>query len=111
MFSNGRPQIRQSEGKRTEKRLSAVRRANTPARPNNTRVETIECPATATLPWLVRIRSSLLLKTASCYVRVSTPVNSSIAANDTPRQRSGWTMPCSSRESDELPRRTFLALA
>gem|GEM_PF-4045419 len=54
--------MRQSEGKKTVNRLSANRRGQAlPEAP----CETMECPATATLAWLARIRSSLLLKTAS----------------------------------------------
>ncbi len=60
--------MRQSEGNRTEKTLSAARRNQT--RPAETAAgdglqETILGPATAALLWLARIRSSLLLKTAS----------------------------------------------
>jgi hypothetical protein len=62
--------MRQLEGKETEKRLSATRvaqawlaRVRPPAGEGS--CETIERPATATLAWLARIRSSILLKTAS----------------------------------------------
>jgi hypothetical protein len=52
--------MRQSAGNKTAKRLSAAR----PAQVGVLR-GTIDSPAPATLPWLARIRSSLLLKTAS----------------------------------------------
>jgi hypothetical protein len=55
--------MRQSEGKKTVNRLSANRRGQ--ALPDEVPCETMECRATATLAWLARIRSSLLLKTAS----------------------------------------------
>src|ERR1700730_16151960 len=55
MVSRGVPQMRQSEGNNTAKRLSAAR---PPQR------KTIERPATA-LAWVARVRSPLLLKTAS----------------------------------------------
>lgn len=61
--------MRQSEGNRTEKRLSAARVAQ--IRPMGGLRETILGPATAVLPWLARVRSSssLLLKTASSRSR------------------------------------------
>jgi hypothetical protein len=55
IVTSGAPQMRQSEGNNTAKRLS-------PARPPHR--ETIERPATA-LAWIARVRSPLLLKTAS----------------------------------------------
>src|SRR4029077_14608872 len=55
IVSSGAPQMRQSEGNNTAKRLS-------PARPPHR--ETIEGPATV-LAWIARVRSPLLLKTAS----------------------------------------------
>jgi len=67
--------MRQSEGNRTAKRLSAiwpVQPRSTQLRPTATRLvwiwlvpEAIEGPATPALAWLARILSSLLLKTAS----------------------------------------------
>jgi hypothetical protein len=72
--------MRQSEGNRTAKRLSAiwpVQPRSTQLRPIPTRLvwvrlvwiwlvpEAIEGPATPALAWLARILSSLLLKTAS----------------------------------------------
>src|SRR5580658_763760 len=81
-FSWGSPQMRQSDGNKTEKRLSATRLTQgrsaevgltqTRSGPNESFRETIECPATAALAWLARIRSSLLLKTAS-FVTPRTP--------------------------------------
>jgi hypothetical protein len=55
IVTSGVPPMRQSEGNNTAKRLSA---AQPPQR------ETIERPATA-LAWVARVRSPLLLKTAS----------------------------------------------
>ena len=57
--------MRQSEGNKTVKRLSAICRAQ--RRPNRTPSmrEAIQGLATAALAWLARILSSLLLKTAS----------------------------------------------
>src|SRR5579864_1448473 len=75
IFRRGSPQMRQSEGKKTEKRLSAIRRGQAP--PDEAPCETMECPATATLAWLARIRSSLLLKTASSIPQTN-PRGSSI---------------------------------
>src|SRR5579863_166908 len=60
ILTSGAPQIWQSAGNRTAKRLSAARRAQAGVLRG-----TIESPATITLAWLARIRSSLLLKTAS----------------------------------------------
>src|SRR5450755_2396271 len=75
IFSRGSPHRRQSEGNRTEKRLSAarltqvrltqVRSAQTRPSLDEVLCNTIEGPDRATLAWLARIRSSLLLKTAS----------------------------------------------
>lgn len=69
MRRSGSPQMRQSEGNRTAKRLSAARLAQ------EGRDETPE--AWCTLDWLARIRSSLLLKTASPGARTSTTAGSS----------------------------------
>src|ERR1700691_2356674 len=75
IFSKGSPQRRQSEGNRTEKRLSATWVVRIrfhqdggrtgPGGADEDARETIEGPKTAALAWLARIRSSLLLKTAS----------------------------------------------
>jgi hypothetical protein len=56
--------MRQSEGKRTEKRPSAARR-NQVAESDAGCSETIQGPPSAVVAWSARIRSSLLLKTAS----------------------------------------------
>ncbi len=56
--------MRQSEGKRTEKSPSAARRTQL-AEVGDACSETIEGPTTAVVAWSARIRSSLLLKTAS----------------------------------------------
>ena len=87
MFRRGSPQMRQSEGNKTEKRLSATwpdqnrpAQKRWPIRANErpcTFMKTIECPATAMLAWLARIRSSLLLKTASSFI----PAQKCAAAN------------------------------
>jgi hypothetical protein len=89
MFSRGSPQVRQSAGKKTEKRLSAARAAQIRAGEGRSKSEvgcskseggrsgfwesgvseTILGPATVTLAWLARVRSSLLLKTASSCSR------------------------------------------
>jgi hypothetical protein len=61
--------MRQSEGKKTEKRLSTTRVAQTRPRVGQVCCGTIECPTTAILARLARIRSSLLLKTASSSSR------------------------------------------
>jgi len=58
--------MRQSEGKKTQKRPLAIGRVQVRA---DRTCETMECPATPTLAWLARIRSSLLLKTASSTPR------------------------------------------
>jgi hypothetical protein len=65
MFTRGVPQMRQSEGNKTAKRLSAIWPLQ--PRPAGTRcaAEAIEGLATAALAWLARILSPLLLKTAS----------------------------------------------
>lgn len=60
--------MRQSEGNRTEKRLSAARLAQDVFRDGGLS-GTIECLATAMVAWPARIRSSLLLKTASLRSR------------------------------------------
>lgn len=52
--------MRQSAGNRTAKRPLAARLAQAEVLRGTT-----DSPAPATLPWLARIRSSLLLKTAS----------------------------------------------
>ena len=110
-LSWGLPQMRQSDGNKTEKRLSVKRltqgrsidvaladTALAQGRSGADEVsrETIECPATAALAWLARIRSSLLLKTAS-FVTPRTPTRRgqsfsnacSIAAMTVARQRCG----------------------
>src|ERR1700758_926098 len=69
IFNKGSPQMRQSEGKKTEKRLSATRVAQTRPRVGQASCGTIERPTTAILAWVARIRSSLLLKTASSSSR------------------------------------------
>jgi hypothetical protein len=56
--------MRQSEGNRTENKLSAERRKKG-VRPGQARSEAIDRPTTTFLAWTARIRSSLLLKTAS----------------------------------------------
>src|ERR1017187_5620453 len=65
IFTSGVPQMRQSEGNRTAKRLSVI----WPAQPQlivaRSLPEAIEGLATAALAWLARILSPLLLKTAS----------------------------------------------
>ncbi len=75
IFGRGSPQRRQSEGHRTEKRLSAAWRIQLGSAPTSSTLtcpisdevfcNTIGGPDTAALAWLARIRSSLLLKTAS----------------------------------------------
>jgi len=60
--------MRQSEGKKTENRLAAARLAQEVFRDGVFR-GTIECLATAMMAWPARIRSSLLLKTASLRSR------------------------------------------
>ena len=64
-FNSAKPQIRQSDGKKMEKRLSAPRRAQWPRILDEASGETVEDLATAVAIPLARIRSSLLLKTAS----------------------------------------------
>ena len=65
MFTKGVPQMRQSEGNKTVKRLSAIRSVQPRSRRTSPMREAIEGLATAALAWLARILSSLLLKTAS----------------------------------------------
>lgn len=82
MLTSGIPQMRQSEGNRTAKRLAATRRVKPDSaqirsnllRSNQLRSnrnllvpEAIEGPATAALAWLARVLSPLLLKTASVW--------------------------------------------
>ena len=55
--------MRQSEGNKTAKRLSATFRVQD--RTGSTCVQAKEGPATAAVGWLARVLSSLLLKTAS----------------------------------------------
>ena len=61
--------MRQSEGNRTEKRPSAAWCSQTLAVPGGAPCETIGGPANALVAWPARIRSSLLLKTASSHIR------------------------------------------
>src|SRR5271155_1797305 len=64
----GVPQMRQSEGNRTAKRLSAIWGSQPRGLPPLSTLllaEAIEGPATPAVAWLARILSSLLLKTAS----------------------------------------------
>src|SRR6267154_2824613 len=65
IFTKGVPQMRQSEGNKTAKRLSAI----WPAQPRPAWAMPVRTPtgrpADAALAWLARILSSLLLKTAS----------------------------------------------
>lgn len=56
--------MRQSEGNRTVKKHSAIRREIRLAQELSC-AEAIGGPATAALAWIARIRSPLLLKTAS----------------------------------------------
>jgi hypothetical protein len=98
--------MRQSEGNKTAKRLSAIWRVQT--RPTQARLawtspiriplapEAIEGLATAALAWLARVLSPLLLKTASVWPAENpswagdcpiTCLNSSIAAAGSARQR------------------------
>src|SRR5277367_4347275 len=69
IFTNGAPQMRQSEGNKTAKRLSAIWEeafANSEVSNHGGTIgEAIEGPATAALASAARIRSPLLLKTAS----------------------------------------------
>jgi len=67
MRISGSPQMRQSEGNRTAKRLSAAWLAQVREWDG-----TSEASTSLTLAWLARIRSSLLLKTASPGARTST---------------------------------------
>jgi hypothetical protein len=57
--------MRQSEGNKTAKRLSAIWLVQPRLAPTLSVREAIEGPATAALAWLARILSPLLLKTAS----------------------------------------------
>ncbi len=67
MLVRGIPQMRHSEGNRTVKRPSAARFAHPRPRGDETALQTTEGPTTAMVAWLARIRSSLLLKTASSF--------------------------------------------
>src|SRR5579884_2546326 len=69
MFSRGKPQMRQSEGNKTENTPSEARRIHLWARVEGACPETIERLSPATVAWPARIRSSLLLKTASSCLR------------------------------------------
>lgn len=63
-LTKGSPHIRQSEGKRTAKRFSASQRES--RRTHDVwAAGAIEGPAAIALAWIARIRSPLLLKTAS----------------------------------------------
>jgi hypothetical protein len=99
MFRKGSPQMRHSEGNKTEKRPSAAPRSKLRAKYDQLRPETIGSPATAVMAWPARIRSSLLLKTASSHPRGENSVRGqssytiSIAATRVPRQRCVWARP------------------
>jgi len=67
MFKSGKPQMRQSEGNKTEKNPSVIQRSHRWGKHDELGTETIEHPATAVVAWPARIRSSLLLKTASSH--------------------------------------------
>jgi hypothetical protein len=69
MLVRALPQRRQSEGKKTEKKLSAITRAQPRCSSNQPVLKAIGGLATAALAWLARILSSLLLKTASVLPR------------------------------------------
>jgi hypothetical protein len=93
MFTSGAPQMRQSDGNKTAKRLSAIWRVQ--RRPVR---EAIEGPATAALTWLARILSPVLLKTASVLPAGNLSwagdssiacLHSSITAAGSARQRCG----------------------
>jgi hypothetical protein len=89
--------MRQLEGNKTVKRLSMVLPATLPLIHEPALSETIDSLTAGTLAWLARIRSSLLLKTASFELRAKKiwpqALHSSIAANSSAMQRSGrtWT--------------------
>src|SRR5580704_17477893 len=67
IFTSGVPQMRQSEGNKTAKRLSAILRVQLGSARSLSVPEAIEGPATAALAWLARVLSPLLLKTASVW--------------------------------------------
>src|SRR6476469_5628240 len=68
IFSRGKPQSRQSDGKKAENKLAAAQWAH-PATWDQELRETIEGLRTSTGTLPARIRSSLLLKTASSRPR------------------------------------------
>ena len=73
--------MRQSEGKRTEKKPSAARRIQV-AENDAGFSETIEGPSTAVVAWSARIRSSLLLKTASSIRGEGSPRPNTISTRE-----------------------------
>jgi len=95
IFSRGKPQSRQSDGKKAENKLAAAQWAH-PARWDQELRGTIEGLRTSTGTLPARIRSSLLLKTASSRPAARTRPPSellcycSIAVACTSRQRSVW---------------------
>src|SRR4051794_13256347 len=95
MFNRGKPQRRQSEGNRTEKRLSAARIAQVWTAWEDISCEAVDTLFASTAAPPARIRSSLLLKTASSpprkRMRAAADVlcyQCSISARDLSRQRS-----------------------
>jgi hypothetical protein len=75
MFNSGKPQMLQSDGKKIENRLSAMRRTQPAATGDLESRATIECLFLSTAASPARIRSSLLLKTASSIGRGQTADN------------------------------------
>jgi hypothetical protein len=117
ILTRGSPQIRQSEGNKTAKRLSAMRLVQTWRK--TARPEAIEGPATAALAWLARILSPLLLKTASVLPAgililggrlARLPTHKSITAAAPARQRYGRVVGPKSPPSSPL-RAAALSLA
>ncbi len=105
--------MRQSEGNRTVKRLSATRLAQE-LLSEETFCGTIECLATAMVAWPARIRSPVLLKTASLIPRTRLhprPISlnalpcyfCSIATNNAARQRCGSMEPAALPETCPAP--------
>jgi hypothetical protein len=67
IFTRGVPQMRQSEGNKTAKRLAAILLVQRRSARIFSVPEAIEGPATAALALLARVLSPLLLKTASVW--------------------------------------------
>lgn len=81
--------MRQSDGNKTEKTLAAARLSQGRLTDEEECGRTLECPANPTLASLARIRSSVLLKTASSAGVPTGPRSSSLPPKPATLQYSG----------------------